>query len=228
MSIKKLLVLPVAVAMLSLSFGIANAQVVAPAPRLAVALETTGLTNPLTIGTNATLARLTLDTTGSNTGVRIASLPLVLTTGAGATSTSLTNCRVFNETTGGALTSGVNIPGTLVSGMNSLTLDTPITLPAGTVTTLAVRCDIGSNLVTGGTYQFSLNTANVVATDPVSAVPAVVTLRGVTTPVIVPPVVIPTVPNTGAGGAAPMNIAIILGSIAVAGFGLAYARKAVR
>ncbi len=228
MTFKKLLVLPVAVAMLSLSFGIANAQVAA-APRLAVALETSGLTNPLTVGTNATLARLTLDTTGSNTAVRIASLPLSVATGAGATTTSLSNCRVFNEATNGALTSGVNIPNVLSSGMNSITLDTPLVIPAGTVMTLSVRCDIASNLVTGGTFQFSLNTANVVATDPVSGVPAVVSLRGVVVPpVIIPPVIVPTVPNTGAGGQAPMNIAIILGSLAVAGFGLAYARKATR
>lgn len=230
MSFKKLLVLPVAVAILGFSFGTANAQVIAPAPRLAVALETTGLTNPLTIGTNATLARLTLDTTGSNTAVRIASIPLSVTTGVGATTTSLTNCRVFNEATGGVLSSGTNIPATLASGMNSITLDTPFVIPAGTVTTLAVRCDIASNLVTGGTFQFSLNTANVVATDPVSGAAAVVTLRGVVVPpvIVVPPVVIPTVPNTGAGGQATGNIAIILGSLAVAGFGLAYARKATR
>ncbi|MDB5194177.1 MAG: hypothetical protein JWN50_191 [Parcubacteria group bacterium] len=232
MSFKKLLVLPALVAMLGFGSSIASAQVITTAmPRVAVALETTALTNPLVSGTTgATLARLTLDTTGSNTAVRIASLPLTLSTGSGALTSSLTGCRVFNETTGGALTSGSNIPSSLSTGMNTITLDTPFVMQAGTVATLAVRCDIASNLVTGGTYQFSLNTANVVAADPITGTPAVVTLRGVVTPIPVPvPVpVIPTVPNTGAGGAATTNVALILGSLAVAGFGLAYARKATR
>lgn len=228
MTFKKLLVLPVAVAMLGLGFGTANAQVVTPAPRLAVALETTGLTNPLVAGTTGTLARLTLDTTGSNTAVRIASLPLSLMTGAGATSTSLTNCRVINEASGVTLSSGTNVPATLASGMNTFTLDTPFVMLPNTVATLAVRCDIASNLVTGGTYQFSLNTANVVAVDPATGISALVTLRGVTGPIVIPPVVVPTVPNTGAGGNAGMNFAIIFGSLAVAGLGLAYARKATR
>jgi hypothetical protein len=232
MSLKKLLVLPVAIAFLGIGFGTANAQVVTPTPSLAIGLETSGLTNPLTVGQNATLARLTLDTTGSNTAVRISSLPFDLTTGSGATATSLTNCQVFNESNGGAITSGSNVPSTLTSGMNTVTLDNPLVLPAGTVTTLALRCNIGSNLVTGGTYQFSMNTANVVASDPVTGTPAVVTLRGVA-PVVVPvvpvtPVVVPTVPNTGAGGEASANLAIIFGSLVAAGIGLAYARRATR
>lgn len=227
MSFKKLLILPVALAFMAVGAGSANAQVAA-APVLAVQLATTGLTNPLVIGQNATLARLVLDTTGSNTSVRISSLPLSLTTGSGAVPSSLTNCRVYNENGGAALSSGTNVPGTLVSGMNNLNLDTALVLPAGTVTTLDVRCDIASNLVTGGTYQFSLNTADVVAADPVTGTPATVVLRGVTTPIVVPPVVIPTVPNTGAGGMASTNVAIILGSLTAAAFGLAYARKAVR
>jgi len=228
MSFKKMLIIPVALAFMAVGAGSANAQVVA-APMLAVQLATSGLTNPLVIGQNATLARLVLDTTGSNTGVRVASLPLSLTTGSGAVASSLTNCRVYNEANSSvALNSGSNVSGTLASGMNTMTLDNPIILPANTVTTLDVRCDIASNLVTGGTYQFSLNTADVVATDPATGVPATVVLRGVSVPVVVPPVVVPTVPNTGAGGMASTNVAIILGSLAAATFGLAYARKAVR
>jgi hypothetical protein len=227
MTFKKLLVLPVAIAILGLG-SVASAQVVTPMPRLAVALETTGLTNSLVAGQNATLARLTLDTTGSNTAVRIASLPLMVNTGAGATTSSLTNCRVYNETTGGALNSGTNVSTNLANGMNNVVLDTAFVVQPNTLATLAVRCDIASNLVNGGTYQFSLNTANVVAADPTTGTAARVSLRGVVGPVIVPPVVVPTVPNTGAGGQAPTNIAIIIGSLAVAGFGLAYARKAAR
>lgn len=234
MTFKKLAVLPIALAFIGFGVNSADAQVVTPMPRVAVQLATTGLTNPLVVGQNATLARLVLDTTGSNTAVRIASLPLQLNTGNGALSTSLTNCRVYNEASNVALSSGTNVPGSLVSGMNSLSLDTPITLPANTTTTLAVRCDIASNLVTGGTYQFSLNTANVVATDPTSGVPAVVTLLGAATvptvPVVIPtvPVVVPGLPNTGNGGNAAVNYAVILGSLAVAAAGLTYARKFAR
>lgn len=235
MSFKKILVLPIAVAFMAFGVGsVANAQVAA-SPMLAVQLATTGLTNPITVGTDATVARLVLDTTGSNTPVQISSLPLSLTVGSGANANTLTNCRVFNENnTSLALNSSNNIPSALTSGMNTITLDSPLTLPANTVTTLDLRCVAAANLVPGGTFQFSLNTANVVARDPNTGTPATVVLRG-TTPVVVPPVVVPpvtvpvvvpSVPNTGAGGQAPENIAIILGALAAATLGLAYARKA--
>lgn len=233
MSFKKFLILPIAVAFMAFGVGSANAQVVA-APKLAVQLATTGLTNPITVGSDATVARLTLDTTGSNTPVRISSLPLSLSVMNGANAASLTNCRVFNENnTSTALNSSNNIPSALTAGMNTITLDSPIVLPAGTVTTLDVRCVAAANLVPGGSFQFSLNTANVVASDPTTGTPAVVTVLGATTPVTIPvtvpvtvPVVTPTVPNTGAGGEASTNVMVILGSLAAATLGLAYARKA--
>ncbi len=229
MTFKKILILPIALALMAVTVGSANAQVV-PTPRVAVQLATTGLTNPLVEGSEATLARLVLDTTGSNTAVRIASIPLSLNLGSGALASTLTDCAIVNEGNNNALTSGSNIEDSLSSGMNTFTLDTPIVLAANTVTTLRVRCDIDNNLVSSGTYQFSLNTSNVVATDPVSGTQALVTLRGVAVPpvVTIPPVVIPTVPNTGAGGEASTNAVIILGTLVAASLGLAYARRAVR
>jgi hypothetical protein len=233
MSFKKFLIIPVAIAFMAVGIGSVNAQV--PATLVGVQLATTGLTNPLVAGANdATMARLVLDTTGSNTAVRISSLPLRLTTGNGALTSTLTGCQVVNENTGATLSSGTNVVNNISTGLNNIALDSAIVLQPNTVTTLALRCDIGSNLVTNGTYQFSLNTADVVATDPATGAAAVVALRGVTSPVVVPvpvptvPVVVPGVPNTGAGGAASTNIMIVLGSLAAASLGLAYARKAAR
>lgn len=226
MSFKKLLILPVAIAFMAVGIGSVSAQV--PASVVGVQLATTGLTSPLVAGgTDATMARLVLDTTGSQTAVQLSSIPLRLTTGAGAATSTLANCEVVNEANGAVL--GTVGSAGLNAGLNNITLNAPITLAANTVTTLALRCDIGANLVAGGTYQFSLNTADVVAVNPATGLAAVVTLRGATNPIVVPVTpVVPGIPNTGMGGAASANVMIILGSLAAASLGLAYARKAAQ
>lgn len=220
---KKALILPLAIAMLAFgTFGSASAQVAAP--RVALQFGTNGLTNPLVANTTgATVARLLLDTTGSTEPVRIASLPFNLVLGGGASAGTLTNCRVFNES---APTVALNSSATttaMVSGVNSITFATPLVLPANTLTTVALRCDIGADLVAGGTYTVNMNTANVSATGATTGLPALVTIRGsvVVPPVIVPPVVVvPTTPGMPAtGGEAAQNVAMLLAALLIAGLG---------
>src|SRR3989344_3735555 len=94
----KLIALPLLVAVFAMaSFaGVASAQVAGP--RVQIQLATNGLTNPLVASTTgATVARLSLNTTGSSEPVRISSLPFILTTGNGASADALYNCRVYNE-----------------------------------------------------------------------------------------------------------------------------------
>lgn len=223
---KKFIAFPTVLALLAvLGLGAfaapANAQV--GGPRVAIQLATSGLTAPLVASsTNATVARLILDTTGSTEPVRITSLPFILTAGNGADPTDLVNCRVVNEANVGTnLSSGV----TMQAGLNNVVLNSPLVLAANTVTTLALRCDVTGDLVTGGTYTFSMNTANLVATGATTGLPATVTVRGavVVPPVVNPPVQTPGLPTTGAGGEATRNIAIMLGSVFLTFAGLAFA-----
>lgn len=225
MTIKKLLVLPLALGMLAAgSIGSANAQMAAP--RLAIQLGSTGLSSPLTSGLqSAVLARLVLDTTGSTEAVRISSLPYNLSLSNGAMSSTLENCQVFNESDP---TVGLSATSTTMSnfssGMNNVQLQSALVLSANTVTTLALRCNIGTNLVNGGGYTVSMNTSNVVATGATTGLPAVVSIRGTVVPPYVPPAT-PGLPATGAGGEASTNVMIVLGSLLVAGLGLSYAKK---
>jgi hypothetical protein len=217
----KFLGLTVAVALFAVA-ATAGAQTVQP--RVAIQLLTSGLTSPLVASsTDNVMARLVVDTTGSPEAVRLSSLPFILATGNGAASGTLQNCTVVNEANTGADLSANS--GGLVAGLNSINLTSPLVLAAGTVTTLQLRCDTTGGLVSGGTFTFSMNTANVAGTGVSTGLPAIVTVRGAVPTVPVIPV-IPTVPNTGAGGDVAQNVALLLGSITLATLGIAYTRKA--
>ena len=224
MKINKLIAVPLVAATLAVSaFGAASAQVIGP--RVALQFATNGLTSPLSSNSsNAVIARLLLDTTGSTEAVRLSSLPFNLITGSGATASALQNCRVYNESD---LNTSLNTPATatttLFSGINNVNLNNQLIMQPNTLTTLSLRCDINSNLVSGGTYTVNMNTANVVATGASTGLPAVVTVRG---GVVVPPVVYPTptpgMPSTGAGGQTAQSIAMLAASLLIAGLGFSY------
>jgi hypothetical protein len=223
MQINKFIAVPLAVATLALSgWGMANAQVVGP--RVALQFGTNGLTSPLNANADdAVIARLLLDTTGSTEAVRISSLPFNLITGGGALAGSLENCRVYNEAD---VNTALNTAtGDLVSGINNIALNNTLTLGANTMTTLSLRCDVGSDLVSGGTYTINMNTANVVATGASTGLPAAVTVRGavVVPPVVViPPVITPGLPTTGAANEMAQNLAMIIAALLMAGLGVSY------
>lgn len=224
MQIKKFIAVPLAVATLALSgWGMASAQVAGP--RVALQFGTNGLTSPLVAnGDNAVVARLLLDTTGSTEAVRIASLPFNLVTAGGASAGTLENCRVYNESD---LNTALNsATGDLVSGINNITLTNALVLSANTMTTLSLRCDVGSDLVSGGTYTVNMNTANVVATGASTGLPAAVTVRGavVVPPVVTPPIVVttPGLPATGAADEVAQNLAMLVAALLMAGLGVSY------
>ena len=220
MQIKKLMVLPVAAAVFALSVGAASAQVVGP--RVALQFATNGLTNPLAASSsNAVIARLLLDTTGSSEAVNVSSLPFNVVTANGAMASSLQNCRVYNESnTSVALNSAT---GDLVEGLNNIAFTSPLVLQPNTLTTVSLQCDVDGTLVSGGTYTVNMNTANVVATGATTGRPATVTVRGsvVIPPVIVPPI-IPGLPTTGASGQAAQNVAMLAASLLMASLGYSY------
>src|SRR3989344_8260077 len=177
MKINKFITFSVASALALGTVSLAGAQVIGP--RVALQFATNGLTNPLVASSsNAVIARLLLDTTGSTEAVRITSLPFNLITGNGAIASSLQNCRVFNEAD---LSTALNTPTSsttpMFAGINNIVLNSPLVLGTNTLTTLSLRCDVSSTLVAGGTYTVNMNTANVVATGASTGLPATVTVR---------------------------------------------------
>lgn len=231
--IKKILALPIVVAMIALGFaGSASAQTVSPL--LQIQLATNGLTSPLVAGgDDATVARLRLDTTGSAEAVRISSLPFILTTGSGAQADTLNNCRVFNEAAGTVALNTADADDTLDAGRNNIELSSALVVPAGSQMTLALRCDVDEDLVAGGTFTFSMNSADVVATGAASGVRAIVTVPGaavippivVTPPVVVVPPATPGMPATGANSDAAKNVALAIGTVLLAGLAMTYSSR---
>src|SRR3989344_2999603 len=233
MKLSKLLILPMVVALLGLGFESASAQTVSP--MLQIQLATNGLTSPLSAGAqDAVIARLRLDTAGSVEPIRITGLPFRLFTGSGANAATLYSCQVYNEAnTSVALNTFSTTTATsttaLSAGLNTVTLDSPLILAPNTQTVLSLRCDVNTDLVAGGTYTFSMNTADVVATGTNTGLQAIVTIPGAAvippvTPPIVPPAT-PGMPATGAGGEATQNAMALLSGLAIAGLGYAYSRS---
>jgi hypothetical protein len=225
MKITKFLAIPVIAAVFAVSFGSASAQVIGP--RVALQFATNGLTSPLVASsTNAVIARLLLDTTGSTEAVRLTSLPFNLITGNGASASTLNNCRVYNEADINTALNTSASTTTMFSGINNIAFTNALVLQPNTMTTVSLRCDVDGTLASGGTYTVNMNTANVAATGATTGIPAVVTVRGavVVPPVVtVPPVVVtPGLPATGAGGEAAQNIAMLAASLLIASLGFSY------
>lgn len=231
---KKYLIIPTAFAFAFFAFiGInyANAQTVNQ-PSLLVDLVSTNVAPTLVPGAqNVTVANIRLDAVTSSDNVRLSNLPIIVATGNNASASSLTACRLVNSASPStALNTGNNVSSELSSGANTFTFDNTLTIPRGTTMNLLLNCNIASSLASGGTYQFSINTSNVVATAATTGLPVVVGVTRTTTPTVPPviPPVIPGIPNTGFGGNATTNILVIFGSMIVAGLGLAYTRKLAR
>lgn len=234
--LSKLIILPMVLGLVAMGgIDVASAQT---SPRLGIQLATSGLTTPLDEGdTDAVLARLMLDNSLSSEAVRVASLPFRLVLGGGALANTLEDCAVVNESnTGVDLNTGSRVASNMSAGLNTVVLDQTLVVPAGSSVTVALRCDIGNNLVTGGTYTFSMNTTEVAATGVSTGLPAVVYVRGqATPPIVLPPVIVtppatpapntPGLPATGSGGEMAANLAILLGATLVGTLGLAVLQK---
>ena len=223
---KKKLAFPMVVALFAFA-SVLPASAQAATPNLIVNLIPDSVSSTISGGSNnVILANVRLDAITSSDDIRLGSLPLLLSTGSGARASDLT-CRTANSLSPlVSLNSGNNASTTMTNGLNVITFDNPVIVARGTTANILVRCDINPALVTGGTYQFSVNSNNVVAT---SATTGATVLVGVSrTQVVVIPPVVPGIPNTGFGGNSTTNIALIFGSIVVAGLGLAYTRKLAR
>jgi len=236
-TLKNIVLSPLALVLtMSLSFGAVTAS--AAGPTLLVGL------NPLTVTQNGpsatfgvTFANIRLDATPSNEDILVSRIPLSLNVGGGALASNLQNCRVVNaNNTSLALNTGGNaMPSVNSNTLNTFVFDSPIRVPLGNSVVVSLICDIAATNAINNTYQFTVNPVNVTATSAItnstvtpSAGQGVVVGNGVsviTTGGTVGGTVIPILPNTGAGGAAPLNIALILGALALLGAGIVYNRK---
>lgn len=109
---------------------------------------------------NFLFAQYQFDTTNSSDAVRISSLSVPFT--HSASPEGLTNCQLYNAS-GTSLTTGTNVVNPTAgrtSGSNvTFTFDTPLTLPANTITTISLRCNISGSVAAGTTYSFGTGTA---------------------------------------------------------------------
>ncbi len=178
----------------------------------------------------------------------VASIPLTITAGTGASTANLTDCKIRSTANlDGALSNTL----TLTSGaQTSFALAVPQLIVPGSPQMLALTCDVQPATPVGSTYTISINPANVGATN--ASTGAAVTASGVTgfgpqgLPGSTSGTVIvsaagsgsntggstggdsgtPGVPNTGAGGTA-AGIILLLAAAGLAFVsGSAYLRKA--
>lgn len=179
-------------------------------------------------GTNEALGIVTLSAAGSVNPVVVSSLPMTVNPN-GASISALRNCTVRNITNlSGSL-------GTATSGSTgalSFTLSSPITINAGSQTSLAIVCDVDPSAPAGSTFSLAItpgsvgSTANgttITPTGAVSATGSSLPTSGVVT-VGVPNTGTggtgtPGAPNTGSGGNASMAVLLLAlsGLLAVGG-----------
>lgn len=125
------------------------------AAALVVSLSTTPSSQNIVAGAQSVLfANLQLDATQSGEDVRISAVPIRLT----GTVANLNSCQVFDGST--PLNTGSNVPSSLsASGTaTTFTFDNTITVPKGTVKTLALKCNVSSSA--SSTFVWSINSGD--------------------------------------------------------------------
>ncbi len=130
-----------------------------------------------------TFANFQISASASGEDIRLSSLPIRFTKGAGAANADLTGCQLYDGAT--ALNSGSRTVNTVTSGSSAtFTFDNPLVVTKGTIKTLALKCNLSSSVSAGSTvtYRFGLfNTDSFSATGVTSGVsitPSVVTANG--------------------------------------------------
>ncbi len=104
-------------------------------------------------GSAVILGNIQLDASQSGEDIRMNSLPISITSSVGTGATgigALTNCQVYNGAT--VLNTGSNVVNTVTDGSVSrttFTFDDSLIVPKGTVVTLTVKCNVGSNAAVG-------------------------------------------------------------------------------
>ena len=211
--LRKLLIVPALVLAASLGASVAMASAVFSVGITPVIVTQNGpAATP-----NVTLATIRMNAVGSTDDILVSALPLSMTASNGGTVSNLNNCRVVNLSNNSQqLNSGSNIPSSIFNGSNSITLDTPLRVPAGSIVDVAVKCNIIASAAVNNTYAVNIDPLAVVARSAVNGLqitPSVGTGAPVQTGVVTTSsagtVIIPGLPNTGMGGNTSTNVALI-------------------
>lgn len=104
---------------------------------------------------NFTFTNLQFDATQSGEDIRVSTIPMTLTKTAG-NFTDITACQLFDGAV--ALTTGSNVINPTAAA-NTFTLDQALTIPKGTVKTIAVKCNV-SSASTAFVGHWDMTTAN--------------------------------------------------------------------
>jgi len=126
------------------------------AASLVVSASTNPAANTIVAGGQKILfGNIQLDASQSGEDIRVASLPIFVTTAGTTTSVAnLSSCQVWNGTT--ALNNNTVLNNVAV-GTNTIILDNALTVPKGTTLTLGVTCNLSSSALPGQTYQFGVS-----------------------------------------------------------------------
>lgn len=158
-----------------LPLALAGALALSPLAASAQAVSGNGVTvtsNPSTMlsGTPPIVGTITFANNGGS-AVSVNQVPMTLAASGGGAASDLSSCSAYNYGSGNndALTTGNNVLTTPIAGANTLTLDTPLTIPANSAVTLTIRCNLSSQAPASGTYAF---TAGVPGTSSATNPPA--------------------------------------------------------
>jgi hypothetical protein len=185
-------------------------------------------------GTQNVVATIMLSDKGSS-GAIVRSLPIMYSGASGY----LQNCSLR---TLGALTTplntGANAIATLMGPSTAITMDTPLMVAAGSSATVTLVCDVSATTPIGTTFTLGITPASVAATDAVTAAAIIPTAAvnsagsqlptsGLVSVTALAPgstgtTGTPNLPNTGAGGNATANIAVLLAAALAALIGSDY------
>jgi len=109
---------------------------------------------------NYVFANINLDASQSGENIRLSSLPLLATVTGSAVVGDLSSCQLWNGTT--ALNTGGNVVN--ASNWNAanpaiFSFDNALTIPKGTVVTLALECNLSSSAIAPGTYAIGVSSS---------------------------------------------------------------------
>ncbi len=143
------------VSLSSLSNAIAMNTMTVKGAALTITASPNPVAQSIVAGNGVTLANVQLDASQSGEDVRLNNF-IVSAAGTGTTNLGALNaCQLYNGAT--ALNSGSNVLQSVASGSNTITFDQALTVPKGTVMTLALKCNISTSISDQATLTFGVN-----------------------------------------------------------------------
>lgn len=128
-------------------------QMTVKAGTLAVATAATPAAQNIVAGqTGVLFANYQLDASASGEDVRFSSIPVFATYTGGAVAANLSNCQFFSN--GMALNTGSNVLNSPAAGTSTITLDQSMTVPKGTVSTVAFKCNVAGGTTASSAFSF--------------------------------------------------------------------------